>query len=193
MSGWTAIVPLKAEGARKTRLSGHLSEIAREELSETLFRHVIRTLRRCPSVARIVSLSDGAPPISGLEWICDSGRGLNAELQDVIDVIRADHDAARLLILHADLPLLEVVDVEALARAASGGLAIAPDRAGDGTNALALGADRPFTLCFGPQSFARHRAQAPYAAIITGRPGLALDVDTPADLRAAVALGFLER
>ena len=193
MSGWTAIVPLKAEGARKTRLSGHLSEIAREQLSETLFRHVIGTLRSCPSITRIVLLSDGASPIDGLERICDSGRGLNAELQDVIDAIRADHDAARLLILHADLPLLEVADVEALARAAGGGVAIAPDRAGAGTNALAIGANRPFTLCFGPDSFARHRAQAPDAAIVTGRPGLALDVDTPADLQAAVALGFMER
>ena len=193
MNGWTAIVPLKAEGARKTRLSGHLSEIAREQLSETLFRHVIRTLRSCPSITRVVSLSDGPAMIDGLERICDSGRGLNAELQDVIDAIRADHDAVRLLILHADLPLLEVADVEALARAAGGGVAIAPDRAGAGTNALAIGAERPFALCFGPESFARHRAQAPYAEIITGRPGLALDVDTPADLRAAVALGFMER
>ena len=193
MTDWTAIVPLKTEGARKTRLSGHLSEIAREQLSETLFRHVIGTLRSCPSVARIVSLSDGPALIDGLDRICDSGRGLNAELQDVIDAIRADHGDARLLILHADLPLLEVADVEALARAASGGVAIAPDRAGAGTNALAIGADRPFTFCFGRESFARHRAQAPDAAIITGRPGLALDVDTPADLRAAVTLGFSGR
>lgn len=193
MTGWTVIVPLKAEGARKTRLSDHLSKLARERLSESLFHHVIRTLRLCPSVARIVLLSDGPSPIPDLEWRHDRGRGLNAELQGVIDAIRGKNDASRILIVHGDLPLLNADDIEILAAAARDRIAIAPDRGGDGTNALALGDDRPFTLCFGPNSFARHHAQAPDAAIVIGRPGLALDVDTPADLQAAAALGFSER
>jgi 2-phospho-L-lactate/phosphoenolpyruvate guanylyltransferase len=189
MTGWTAIVPMKAEGKRKTRLAAHLSAIGREELSENLFYHVVWTLQQCASVVRIIVLSDGPLLMSGPDWIADKGAGLNAELE------RARFAAGRvpLLILHADLPLLTVADVDAMIAAATDGLAIAPDNHGTGTNALALGDGRSFELCFGPDSFRLHQAQAPDATIVTGRPGLSLDIDTVDDLDEAIRLGFSDQ
>ena len=186
MTGWTAIVPMKAVGKRKTRLAAHLCTIGREELAENLFYHVIRTLQNCPSLGRIVLLSDGPPLMGGVEWVADLGAGLNAELERV----RASLGETPTLIIHADLPLLEVADVEAIVAAAANGIAIAHDIHGTGTNALALNRNQPITLVFGPDSFARHSAQASHAAIITGRIGLALDVDTAEDLDEAIRLGF---
>jgi 2-phospho-L-lactate/phosphoenolpyruvate guanylyltransferase len=189
MTGWTAIVAMKAEGKRKTRLAAHLSAIGREELSENLFYHVVRMLQQCVSVVRIIVLSDGPLLMSGPDWIADKGAGLNAELE------RARFAAGRvpLLILHADLPLLTVADVDAMIAAATDGLAIAPDNHGTGTNALAIGDSRSFELCFGLDSFRLHQAQAPDAAIVSGRPGLSLDIDTVDDLDEAIRLGFSDQ
>jgi 2-phospho-L-lactate guanylyltransferase len=77
-----------------------------------------------------------------------------------------------------------------LVTAAAGDIAIAPDTHGTGTNALALGRNQPIALSFGPDSFARHMAQAPNAATLTDRVGLALDVDTAEDLDQALRLGL---
>ena len=188
MTRWTAIVPMKAEGKRKTRLAGSVSRAGREELSENLFYHVVRTLRHCPSIGRVVLLSDGPPLMAGLDWIADAGGGLNAELARALSAV-----SRPALIVHADLPLLEVDDVEALIVAARTGAAIAPDDRQTGTNAVALADDRAFTPMFGPGSFERHRRQAPDAAVVTGRVGLALDIDTAEDLQAAVRLGFSDQ
>lgn len=187
MSGWTAIVPMKAAGKRKTRLAEHLCAIGREELSEILFSHVVRTLHDCSQIARIVILSEGPPLMSRTDWVADNGAGLNAELERV----RAGIGEGPLLIIHADLPLLKTADLDALLAAAEGAIAIAPDSHGTGTNALALGTNHDLKLCFGRDSFARHQAQVPDAIIITDRPGLALDVDTADDLDKAISLGFV--
>jgi 2-phospho-L-lactate/phosphoenolpyruvate guanylyltransferase len=189
MTGWTAIVPIKAVGRRKTRLAAHLSAIGREELVENLFYHVVRTLQACRVITRIIVLSDGPMLMSGPDWIADKGGGLNAELE------RARHAAGRVpqLIIHADLPLLTVADVDYLLTVAQSRIAIAPDMTGTGTNALALGTCDPFTLCFGAGSFRQHLAQAPDAAIVRDRPGLSLDIDGADDLEQAIRLGFSDQ
>ena len=67
------------------------------------------------------------------------------------------------------------------------GIAIAPDRGGHGTNGLYLPAGLDFTCRFGARSRVRHEAEARRFGIepaIVVRPGLAFDLDTPADLRA---------
>jgi 2-phospho-L-lactate/phosphoenolpyruvate guanylyltransferase len=189
VTGWTAIVPMKAEGKRKTRLAAHLSAIGREELSENLFYHVVRTLQHCPSVTRIIVLSDGPLLMAGTDWIADKGAGLNAELERA----RLAAGGVPQLIIHADLPLLKIADVEAMIVAAGNGVVIAPDNHGTGTNALALSIGRPFELRFGPDSFRLHQAQSPEASIVTGRPGLSLDIDTVDDLDEAIRLGFCDQ
>lgn len=189
MTGWTAIVPIKAVGKRKTRLAAHLSAIGREELVENLFYHVVQTLQACAQVTRIIVLSEGPMLMTGLDWIADKGGGLNAELE------RARHAAGQVpqLIIHADLPLLTVADVDHFLRLGAGQTAIAPDRVAIGTNALALGSSDPFTLCFGAGSFQRHRDQALDAVIVRDRQGLSLDVDEADDLQQAIRLGFSDQ
>jgi 2-phospho-L-lactate/phosphoenolpyruvate guanylyltransferase len=183
MIQWTALVPMKAAGLRKTRLAVHLGADGRDALSERLFTHVISILLAAPSVARVIVLSSTRPKIEGVDWVQDEGTGLNAELE------RA-RTPAPLLIIHGDLPLLRVEDVETMLKAAEGNNAIAPDSHNRGTNALALGIDQPFTLRFGSDSFALHCAQSPGAHIIRQCPGLALDIDTAEDMEEAVKLGF---
>ena len=181
MSLWTAIVPLKTAGRRKTRLAAALSPLERDRLTQVLFDRLIGVLEACPAICRISILSEARLGRADLGWLPDRGRGLNAELQAV-------EIAGPRLIIHADLPLVTPDDVEALVAAARGGGAIAPDRHGTGVNALALDTGVSIDFRFGPGSFARHREQA--ALTIVARPGLALDIDTPDDLTQAVRLGF---
>src|SRR5437868_2150541 len=64
-------------------------------------------------------------------------------------------------------------------------VAVAPDRADVGTNALLLRPPRALVPAFGPASFDRHRAAARARGLsvaIVRLPALALDLDTPADL-----------
>ena len=183
---WTALVPLKPQAERKSRLAERLSSCDRAQLSRDLFGHVAAVLASVPGIAKLVVLADQRPEGWSGGWLADGGAGLNAELQ-------ATPAARPLLVIHADLPMLTAGDVSALLAAAeAAGSAIAPDRHDSGTNALALADGAPFVFRFGADSFAKHRLQMPQAAVVR-RPGLALDLDTPDDLDAAAALGWTDQ
>lgn len=185
---WTALVPLKQPEARKSRLAGRLSPEARQRLSLLLFEHLVDVLRSVPSIGPILPLVEQAPVGWSGRWIRDEGRGLNAELEAARVVL----GTVPLLVIHADLPLVEPADVAALlARAEEGGAAIAPDRHGEGTNAVALMAGRVFAFAFGPHSLARHRATPNDPSALVERTGLGFDCDTSDDLDRAIAAGFV--
>lgn len=174
MTGWTALVPIRPAPARKTRLAA-LDNSARLDLTERMLDHVIAVAAAHPAIDRVVLLAEAAR--AGSDWIADGHRGLNGECE----AARAKL-GGNLLILHADLALLAADDITALlALAQTHGAAIAADRHGTGTNAVALTAGHPFAFRFGPGSRALHEAQLPPGAVLT-RPGLAIDIDTPDDL-----------
>jgi 2-phospho-L-lactate guanylyltransferase len=183
---WTALLPFKPPADRKTRLAGALDPEQRIALSALLFENVVRTLAASGTIDAIHLLAAARPLGWRGGWHADLGRGLNAELEAARGAI-GPHPV---LVLHADLPLLAVTDVAALLDAAENvGRAIAPDRHGSGTNALALRDLRPLRFRFGPESFTLHREQG--AAAIVARRGLALDIDSPADLAEAIEAGFV--
>jgi len=184
---WHAIVPFNYGRDRKTRLAGRLSADARDTLSLAMAGHVVATLARAPGVAAVTVVSPDRPPFADAGWIADGGRGLNAELA----AARAGLGDPPVLYIHADLPGLSADDVVTLlAGAAEAGVAIAPDWADIGTNALAIRGLAGFLPCFGRDSFAAHRRALPDAAIIR-RPGLSRDVDDPDSLDRAIADGVL--
>ena len=176
---WTALLPLKARGERKTRLAGALDAEARAHLSDAMAAHVLAMLRRTPEVAAVHIL---APlPMLDADWLRDRGRGLNAELAAARDALGAD----RLLVVSGDLPFLSPEELsDLLNEAAAAGFAAAADRKGLGTNAVAIAGLRPFRFAFGPGSLAAHERQG---ARSVSRPGLAFDIDDEADLADAVA------
>ena len=177
---WTAVVPLKAAVDRKSRLGSNLSVQERIALSQGMTRRVIAALRSAHGIDRIFLLTPDACEWLDVEWLADTGTGLNAELTRV----RSELGDAAMLVVHADLPLLTSGDIEALlAGAAVSGLAVAPDRHDTGTNAVALASERPFRFAFGPNSFQAHTGQGECAVV--RRPSLSHDVDTPADLEMA--------
>lgn len=176
---WTAIVPLKHGWGRKSRLAASFTSAQRQVLADRMAGHVIQRLSEAPGVTKVFVLS--VNPCAGAGWIRDQGRGLNEEL----DAARAGLGGRPVLVLHADLPLLQADDIAALANAAAdAGAAIAPDRVDAGTNGIAIADGRGFRFSFGHDSFARHRTSLGDAVAIVRTPGLQNDLDTPSDLDA---------
>ena len=196
-----AVVPFKGRHGSKRRLAALLDEQERASLGRAMLADVVEALVRCSAVDRVLVVTadpDTAQDDPKVAWLMEptvatpsgEGAGLNAALRFAQGLaVRAD--VTRLLIVLADLPLLESGDVEGLLEVGlSGGtegpfVGIAPDGALTGTNALLLRPPAILEPQFGRDSFHTHVAWAgerrlPYA--IVRRPGLALDIDSPEDL-----------
>lgn len=192
MTTWV-VTPIKAPEACKTRLRPALEDRARRELVAGMLRHVVETARAAEGVDEVLLVGPSRHDLSATTPLLeDPGGGLNAALQAALAAALAA-GVDRLVIVAADLPKLTVGDVEALARPGQGVAVVAPDRSGQGTNALSLPlpAAAGFAFRYGEDSFARHRAEAArlrLSAEVLRSGALGLDIDVPEDL-AALAVG----
>ncbi len=193
----TVLVPVKPFTQAKSRLGDVLPGARRADLCRDLLAHTLGVLRGCVSVEDVIVISrdpaawDLAGDYGVEAAVEPPDSGLNAALAGGVE-IAARHQAAAVLVLPADLPTLGPGDIEALIAAAEAGagtgtgasIVIAPDEEEDGTNALLLSLPVAIGFCFGPGSFAAHRAAAHAAGAamaVVARPGLAFDLDTPRD------------
>jgi 2-phospho-L-lactate guanylyltransferase len=189
------IVPHRGLEHAKTRLASVLDPAERAELAEKLLRHVLEVAVEAGTEVVVISPDPDLEPLArraGARLTVQRGMGLNAGLA------QARHEAlgdgvAVLAVLHGDLPALTTPDVTALLDGVAGGgrlVAIAPDAADTGTNGLALSPPDVIGFHFGAGSLEAHRRAAKRAGAwltLVRRPGLAFDIDTPADLAAWLA------
>ena len=192
------IVPHRGLEAAKTRLAPSLSPDERMFLASQLLQRVLKVAREVTDDVVVISPSRPLLEIvepSGARLVIQRGMGLNTGLDEVRFDALVD-DVTTLVVLHGDLPNLQALDVETLLAAlpadGSPGVAIAPDRAGTGTNAIVLRPPGVICFRFGAGSFALHleeveRAGVPLVAV--NRAGLAFDLDTPEDLARWLELG----
>jgi 2-phospho-L-lactate/phosphoenolpyruvate guanylyltransferase len=192
------IVPHRGLEAAKTRLAPSLDPSERIMLASQLLQRVVRVAREVTEDVVVISPSRPLAEIveaSGGRLSVQRGMGLNEGL----DQARTDaliDGIETLVVLHGDLPNLRADDIRALVGALptdrEAGVAIAPDRAGTGTNALALRPPGVIGFRFGVGSFAAHAAEVERAgvpAVAVDRAGLAFDLDTPEDLTRWLELG----
>ena len=192
------IVPHRGLEAAKTRLASSLSPDERMFLASQLLQRVLKVSHEVTDDVVVISPSRALREIvepSGTRLVVQRGMGLNEGLE------QARFDAMveaveTMTILHGDLPNLRADDIVTLARAlpsdGSPGVAIAPDRAGTGTNGLVLRPPSVIPFRFGTGSFARHVAEVEHAGVplvAVNRAGLAFDLDTPEDLARWLELG----
>ena len=185
MSCW-ALVPVKTRAEGKRRLSAVLDEAARMSLVRAMLGHVLSALRRSPVVDAIAVTTPERDTLpADILLLPDPGRGVNDALQAGL-VELAARGATRVAVVAADLPLITPEDVAGLlAASAATGIALAADRHGTGTNAVALVMPSSFRPQFGTGSLARHVAESMRCGITPGvvrLPGLEFDVDDPEDL-----------
>jgi 2-phospho-L-lactate guanylyltransferase len=192
------IVPHRGLDASKSRLSPVLSPDERGDLAAHLLRRVLRIARQAvPDVVVISPSADLRELVEsdGARLLVQRGMGLNAGLDQAREAAVAE-GVKTLVVLHGDLPELDVPDVQALIEAVppEGGVAIAPDRGGSGTNGVALRPPSAIPFRFGTDSFSAHREAARSAGVplvVVRRPGLAFDLDTPDDLSEWLRSGVL--
>lgn len=170
-------IPVRSFSGAKVRLAPVLDEIERASLARRLAAHTVEVASACGEVAVVTAeleVADWAES-AGVGVIRDPGRGLDAAAEAVVAVANGRPWA----VLHADLPLLHVGElVSALGAADRSGACLAPSLDG-GTSLVA--AEGTFDFAYGPGSFHRHQRARPDAAVAIA-PGLAVDVDRPADL-----------
>jgi len=176
------LIPLKRLDDAKSRLSDALSPAERASLMLELLERVVAVVEEADVGAVTVVSAETRTP-AGVSRFDDRGLPWNDALAAAMREIVSEPVVA---VVSADLPRLTPEDVQALVAATPDfGLAIA--RALDGgTNAVSMRPPGAVKTHFGePQSAAVH-AQATAAAGLAARivdiPGLAFDVDTPADL-----------
>ncbi|MGH8666144.1 MAG: 2-phospho-L-lactate guanylyltransferase [Burkholderiales bacterium] len=188
------ILPVRGEAAGKSRLAAVLDPIERMRLNRKLLRRTLDAIEHWQgSLAHCIVVSPCARTLAaararGAVALRESlpRRGLNRAVL-LGTKLASRRGAGRVLILPGDLVLLGPAALRAMARAASLGAraAIAPDRAGSGTNALLLPAGTRFGFAFGTDSFARHvealRAHG-YVVSVRTDQALCFDLDTPRDL-----------
>jgi 2-phospho-L-lactate guanylyltransferase len=193
-----ALVPVKRLAQAKGRLRAVLSDGQRREFVLAMLEDALRLLAGQPAMEATAVVSADEEVLAfarrlGAQSIREPPgiRGLNAALAFAADVL-ARQATTGLLVLPADVPLATSADLEAILAAwQEAPVVLCPSRSG-GTGALALRPPQAIPFRFGPRSFAAHRRAAverDLPVAVLDRPGLALDIDRPEDLRALLAGG----
>lgn len=191
MTTW-AIVPVKPLRRSKSRLASVLSDDQRARLSENMLLHTIRVLAEVPKIERTLVVSRDPKALAlarehGARTVMERGSPeLNQALSRATIVARG-YGVSSVLILPADLPLIQAADIEQLIAHGQDPpvVVVAPDRHGKGTNALLTSPPGLIEYDFGPESFNNHRQRAEQAGArveICQAESLHLDVDVPEDL-----------
>jgi 2-phospho-L-lactate guanylyltransferase len=201
MTIW-AIVPVKPLRRGKSRLAGLLSEEQRTRLNRYLLEHTLTILNEIPDIEHtlVVSRDPAALALTrsmgGRTVLEDGAPQFNTALQRATIVAQAQ-GARAVLILPADLPLVEPSDLKALL---SQGqippvVVIAPDRWQNGTNGLFINPAGLIEYGYGPGSFQRHCGRSKEAGAtlrILNNERIGLDLDLPEDLEIVGGLKGLK-
>ncbi len=194
------LIPVKDASTAKQRLSAVLSQEQRTTLARTMLKDVCAALAEVnsrPAIALVTNdaFATGLARHYGFDIIVDDENLGETEAIAMATDEAEKRGAEFTMVLPGDIPLLRASEIEAvLAAMPPEGSVLVPAADGRGTNAVLRRPCRLFPLRFGNDSFLPHQA----AARATGKtcvvldnadlPGIALDIDRPADL--AQLLGF---
>lgn len=188
---WTVVIPAKALPAAKSRLAAASADpAAHARLVEAIRADTAAAARDADGVARVLVVADTAGPSgspASAEVVVQRRPGLNPALAEAAALAAGRWPADGVAALVGDLPALRPAELAAaLAGAAGHPRTHVADAAGTGTTLLTARPGVELAPAFGAGSAARHAADS---VRLDAGAGLRHDVDTPDDLRAAVALG----
>ena len=192
-------VPVKDLVNAKQRLTALLTSQERSLLARAMLHDVLRALCRSSLVEPWVITGDAdVEAIARAHAVRtvreDANRGHTAAVKF------AQHEARRagaevFLTVPGDVPCVTATEIDTLAseaRRSTPTAVFVASRSGLGTNGVALCPVDAMPLTFGEPSFDNHVALARRRGLsvsLLTLPGLALDVDTPDDLRALLSEG----
>ena len=184
------LIPVKNLATAKQRLASVLDQPTRTELAQAMLRDVLHAVANC--AAKQVAIVTTDPYAARLarefnfETIADNNESETAAIELATQVCES-RGIESTLVVPGDIPLITAEELDQILKAAPAeGSVLVPAADGRGTNAIFRRPAGLFPLRFGNDSFKPHLAAARATekpCVVLSLPGIALDVDNPADLR----------
>jgi 2-phospho-L-lactate guanylyltransferase len=191
------LVPIKNTASAKQRLAPVLDQPARTQLAQAMLSDVLTTLREWknrPKVG-IVTSDPYAMKLAAeyqFEVIPDPENPGETGAIEMATRGCVERGEDSTLVIPADIPLIESWELEEIYKhAPAEGSVLVPAGDGRGTNAAFRRPAGLFPLRFGNDSFKPHHAAAQATGkpcVVLNLPGIAVDVDSPPDLRQLLSL-----
>lgn len=192
---WSLVVPVKVLARAKTRMSAAAGP-HRADLALAVAADTVAAALACDRVQNVIVVTDDPVPAAELAALGarivpdEPDAGLNPALVHGAGRGRILAPNAGVGAISADLPALRPRELaRVLDAAAEHPEAFVPDAAGIGTTLYTARPGVPFAPAFGGGSRAAHRARGAAELLLDGIDTVRRDVDTPDDLREALALG----
>lgn len=191
------LIPVKNSSSAKQRLAAILDQPSRTELAQAMLHDVLSALhgwKGRPDVA-VVTGDPFAVKLAteyGFEIIPDPDNPGETGAIEIATRVCVERGAGWTLVIPGDIPLIQAWELEEILKnAPAEGSVLAPAGDGRGTNAAFRRPADLFPLRFGNDSFKPHHAAAQATGkpcVVLNLPGVAVDVDNPADLQQLLSL-----
>jgi 2-phospho-L-lactate guanylyltransferase len=196
------LVPVKNTSSAKQRLASVLDQPSRTALAQAMLHDVLSALhnwparqrQNCASIA-VVTSDPFAVKLAAeynFEVIPDPDNPGETGAIEMATRVCVERGADSTLVIPADIPLIEAWEFDEIRKhAPAEGSVLVPAADGRGTNAIFRRPADLFPLRFGNDSFKPHHAAAQATGkpcIVLNLPGIAVDVDNPADLQQLISL-----
>ena len=201
--GIWAVIPVKDTAGAKQRLAAALPAASRQQLALAMLEDVMAAMAAATGLAgrALVTTDPAALHLAaryGFESIAEGAA--DGHTGAVIAGARrlAAAGASAVLTVPGDIPLVTAAEIEQLiaAHRPAPSFTIAPAHDEQGSNAILMSPPDAVPLRFGDDSFFPHLAAARARGIeptVMRLPGIALDIDNPADLAHFARLGSRTR
>ena len=190
------LVPVKNLSGAKQRLAPLFDQSTRTELAQAMLFDVLETLgtwTNCPDVG-IVTSDPFAIHLTHEFHFSVIPDDANRSETDAIEMATRFCESRGIdstLVIPGDIPLIQSWELEKILQSAPAeGSVLVRAADGRGTNAIWRRPAGLFPARFGNDSFEPHHGAAQATGklcVVLSLPGIALDVDTPSDLRALAA------
>jgi 2-phospho-L-lactate guanylyltransferase len=191
------LIPIKNTASAKQRLASVLDQTARTQLAQAMLHDVLSALHEWthrPEVA-VVSSDPYAVKLAAeyrFQVIPDPDNPGETGAIEMATRLCVERGEQSTLVIPADIPLIQSWELEEIIKhAPEVGTVLVPAGDGRGTNAAFRRPADLFPLRFGNDSFKPHHAAAQATGkpcIVLNLPGVAVDVDHPADLQQLLSL-----
>lgn len=195
-----AVLPVKAFEGAKQRLSPLLSPAQRRALAEIMLGEVLAALAAARGLAGILVVTcdprAAEMAVRAGARVTDEGarEGHTGAVVAGLRLLMHEGRASGMLAVPGDIPAVTAAEIEAVlaAHRPAPAFTIAPARDDLGSNAVLCSPPDAVPLRFGDNSFFPHldaaRATGIEPTVVRQVPGIATDIDSPADLAAFLRL-----
>ena len=192
-SGIWAVIPVKELRNAKQRLAAVLSPETRQRLVLAMLEDVLRAVTAAPTLAGVVVVTVDADATAlaerfGARVITEGAQAGHTGAVTSAQQMLSAAGAQAMLTIPGDVPLVTTGEISALLQAAAEPrcFCIVPAHDERGSNAVLCSPPDLVSLRFGDDSFVPHLGAARDAGVcpkVLRFPGIALDIDNPADVQ----------